>query len=252
MRYNHALALNRKGEYEAAVREGIEAIRLNPSSRESREVVASSLDSLGRGDEAIRFLRKVLVEDPRDRVSRRKLIGMLEKRGLLDGVDSIAAAGMRDDPDAPEWTGRAAKAAQDRRDYPRAIGLWRDAVKRSPDTVDAPLYLAFCLYKTGDMPGARDAYREALRRDPQSPAAANGLAWAILETGGSVDEAIRYAELSTEQAPGSASGFDTLARAYEAAGRCADALRAEARAGELDPANASYRQRLAEIRANCR
>jgi tetratricopeptide (TPR) repeat protein len=252
MRFNHALALSRQGRHEEAVREGIEAIRLNPSSRESRDVVACSLDSLGRGDEAIRFLRRVLIEDPGDRVSRRRLIGLLERRGWIDAVDSIAVAGMRADPEEPEWVGRAAKAAQDRRDFGRAAELWREAMRRSPDTVDVPLYLAFCLLKNGDMLGARDAYREALRRSPESAAAANGLAWALLETGGSVDEAIRYAELATAKAPQSANGFDTLARAYETAGRCADAVRAEERAAELDPGSASYRERIAEIRRWCR
>ncbi len=252
MRFNHALALNRQGRHEEAVREGIEAIRLNPSSRESRDVIACSLDSLGRGEEAIRFLRSVLIEDPGDRVSRRKLIALLEKRGLLDSVDSIATAGVRGDPDEPEWVGRAAKAAQDRMDYARAADLWKEAMRRSPDTVDVPLYLAFCLYKLGDMLGARDAYREALRRSPESAAAANGLAWALIETGGPADEAIRLGELATAKAPQSANGFDTLARAYEAAGRCADAIHAQERAIELDPANASYRQRLSAIRQRCR
>lgn len=252
MRFNHALALNRQGRHEEAVREGIEAIKLNPASREARDVVACSLDSLGRGEEAIRFLRGVVVEDPGDRVARRKLIVLLEKRGRIDSVDSVASAGMRDDPDAPEWVGRAAKAAQDRRDYARAVTLWRQALVRSADAVDVPLYLAFCLYKTGDMVGARDAYREALRRSPESSAAANGLAWALLETGGAVTEAIHYAEMATQKDPRSSSGFDTLARAYEAAGRCADAVRAEERAMELDPANAGYRARVAEIRARCR
>jgi protein O-mannosyl-transferase len=252
MRFNHALALNRQGRHEEAVREGIEAIRLNPASREARDVVACSLDSLGRGEEAIRFLRRVTVEDPRDRVARRKLIALLERSGRVDGVDSIASAGMRDDPDEPEWVGRAAKAAQDRRDYPRAVTLWREALRRSADAVDVPLYLAFCLYKTGDMAGARDAYREALRRSPESAAAANGLAWALLETGGSVTEAIRYAEMATQKDPRSASGFDTLARAYEAAGRCPDAIRAEEQASQLDPTNAGYRSRVIEIRARCR
>lgn len=252
MRYNLALELNRQGSHEEALREAREAIRLNPSSRESREIVATSLDTLGRSDEAIRFLSDATATDPGDRPARRRLIVLLEREGRLEEAFAAAAMGMRLDPQEPEWVGRAAKIAQEGGDFPRAIPLWREAVTRSRDTVDAPLYLAYCLMRTGDMPGARDAYAETLRRQPDLASAANGLAWTILETNGPVAEAIRHAEAASAREPQNPSYLDTLARAYLLAGRCEDARRAVARAIELAPAAASYRARLSEIDARCR
>ncbi len=252
MRYNLALELNRKGLHDEALSEAREAIRLNPSSRESREIVATSLDTLGRADEAIRFLTEASMTDPGDRAARRRLIMLLEREGRLEEAFSTAALGMRLDPEEPEWIGRAARISQLTGDFARAVPLWREAVARSRDTVDAPLYLAYCLMRTGDMAGARDAYIETLRRQSDLAAAANGLAWTILETGGAPDEAIRHAEAASAKEPENPSYLDTLARAYLVAGRCGDARRAIGRAIELAPANGSYRARLVEIEARCR
>lgn len=252
MRYNLALELNRSGSHEEALREAHEAIRLNPSSRESREIVATSLDTLGRTDEAIRFLSDASAADPGDRAARRRLIVLLEREKRWDEAYAAAAMGMRLDPQEPEWVGRAAKIAQQTGDFARAIPLWREAVARSRETVDAPLYLAYCLMRTGDMAGAREAYAETLRRQPDLAAAANGLAWSILEMGGPPAEAVRHAEAASAKDPENPSYFDTLARAYLAAGRCEDARRAVELAIALAPANATYGARLAEIDARCR
>jgi len=250
MRYNNALELIKEGRNEEALREGVEAIRLNPSSRESRRVIAGALDSLGRADEAIRMLETFLVADHKDHDVRRMLINMLVKKGEKARADSIAEAGMVEEPDLPEWIGRSARAAQERGELSRAIPLWREARARAPDAPDAALNLAWCLLRSGDPGGACDAYRDALRLMPSSALAANGLAWATLETGGDVAEAIRLAESATasEKNP---SYFDTLARAYIAAARCPDAVRAAEQAVALAPDQANYRRRLDEAR-RCR
>jgi protein O-mannosyl-transferase len=250
MRYNSALQLNRQGRYEEAVHEGIEALRLNPSSRETRIVIAGSLDSLGRVDEAITMLRKFIRIDPKDRDSRRILITMLMREGEEARADSIAEAGMREDPDFPEWIGRAARGAQQRGDLAHAILLWREARLRAPQAPDAAISLAWCLLASDDARGAVEAYRDAIRLVPGNEIAENGLAWSILESGGDPGEAVRHAEKAVEKER-SASNLDTLARAYVALGRCADAVRAAEEAARLEPERKAYKDRLDQAR-RCR
>jgi protein O-mannosyl-transferase len=250
LRTNLAANLLWAGRYQEAYGQAIEALRLDPSQRPVREVVACALDSLGRREAALVFLNGVVANDPMDRASRRRLIQMLQLSKRQSEADSIAESGMREDPTEVEWIVRSARGAQNRGDLTRAAVLWEEAATRSPSDADAPLNLAYCRLASGDANRARDAYAEALRRAPESPVAANGLAWTLLETGGPAVEAVRRAEQASA-ASAQAPYFDTLARAYLAVGRCDDARRAIARALKAEPDNPDFRLRESEVRARC-
>ena len=239
------------GRYPEAVTQAEESLRLDPTQRGLREVAACALDSLGRRDEALRFLRGWVQRDPADRGSRRRLLQMLMKERRYAVADTVAEEGAQQDAAEAEWLGWAAKSSQAAGDLTRAARWWSEVTERVPAVADGPLNLGYCLLAGGNMAGARDAYREALRRSPDNPAAENGLAWSLLETGGSADEAARLAAKASAQQP-VGPYFDTLARACLLAGRCAEAEGAVERALALEPANADYLRRREEIRRRCR
>lgn len=251
MRINLATELAKRGSHQEAMEEARLALRLNPESRDSRDVVACSLDSLGRKEEAVQFLEQSVQTDPQDGRARQRLLFHLRDLHEPDRMESVAEDGRRRAPSEIEWVGWAAVAAQSKGNWAKAAELWRTVMQRLPRALDAPLGLAHCLMQTGDNQGARDAFAEALVRSPESAAAANGLAWTLLLTGGSSAEAVRLAQQATAREP-AAPYFDTLARAALAAGSCDQAREAAERACAIDPGDASYQETKREIQARCR
>ena len=219
--------------------------------RDARDILASSLELLGRPAEAIDFLLPETARDPGDRAARRRLVGLLQIAGREAEADSVLEAGRRLDGEEIEWTVRAAQSAQRQGDFPRAIAIWTEAVRRVPNAVDAPLRLAFCQLQAGDARAAAGTY-EILPSDvlPDSDEAANGLAWCLLETKGPTEKAVRLAEAAVGRSP-IAPYLDTLAWAYLEAGQCDDARRVALKTLELAPAEPSYQARLAEIQRRC-
>lgn len=238
----------RRGRMEDALRESDAAIRLLPAGREARDFKAQALETLGRRDAAIRFLRGALASDPEDQASRARILELLNDAGRMAEMDSLAEAAMAVDPADVRWIDWSAKGAQARRDYARAAELWREVVRRTGSGAEPALNLAFCLLQTGDALGAKSAYVEALRRDPSSAAAENGLAWTLLSTGGSPEEAVQAAERATKMSP-IGPYFDTLARACLTAGHLDRALEAADVACRLDPRNADYAETRRSIEA---
>jgi protein O-mannosyl-transferase len=251
MRYNSATLANLEGRYEDAVQEAKEAIRLDPSSRGPREILAAALEKLGRTEQAINFLTYVVRTDPGDWKARQALIRIFDGSGATARGDSLALAGLSQASDSPETITIAARRAQGRGDVVHAIDLWRRVLELLPDDPEATLSSGYCLLRLGDAAGAREAYSKALRLAPGWPDAANGLAWALLDSGGSPSEAARLAETAVRGSP-VGPFFDTLARALLADGKCEQARTASERAISLDPANAGYKQRLEEIEERCK
>jgi protein O-mannosyl-transferase len=251
MRHNSAVQAAIEGRYEDAVREAMEAIRLDPTSRAPRETLVGVLEKLGRTKEAINFLAYVVKTDAGDFHARRNLIRLFDQAGQQARGDSLALAGLSQASESPETIAIAALRSQDRGDIARAIDLWRNVLQLSPDDPEATLSIGYCLLRKGDTAGAREAYARALRLAPDRPDAANGLAWALLESGGEPAEAARLAALAVHGSP-VAPFYDTLARALLADGKCAGARDAATKAISLDSLNAGYRQRLEEITERCR
>lgn len=251
MRYNVALQAKLEGNYEEAVREAQEAMRLSPVYPDPRPVLATSLDKLGRTKEAINFLEYVVATDRTDYKSRTVLARLLDESGRGDRADSLIAVAVRETPDQVETISMAARRAQNKGEFASAARLWRQAIEKGSEDAEVPLFLGYSLLASGDMRGARDVYREALRRTPGLPDAANGLAWTLLETGGSTEEAVRLAASAVRKAP-LAPFYDTLARAHLEAGNCNEALTAALTSIGIDSTNASYQRRLQEVQARCK
>lgn len=251
MQANASLMQSLAGNHEKALRHAAEAMRLDPTALNPRELYAASLESLGRGDDALEFLRTVLRHDPTDRSSRERAIRLLTVKSLRSEAREIAETGIRSDPANVRWYVEAAKQAQATGDYSAAIQYWDEAMRKEPRAIDVPLYLGYCLIQAGNVERAVEAYREGLRRDPSSAAAMNGYAWGLLETGGPAEEAVKHARMavSRDSLP---AYLETLCRAEMAAGNCAEALRAARAALQRAPQEAEYRQRLAEVESRCR
>jgi tetratricopeptide (TPR) repeat protein len=83
-----------------------------------------------------------------------------------------------------------AKTYRRKGDYPRSIGLYRQAVAAAPDDPEIRYNLAVTLQEAGRTAEAFDAITEAIRRDPSRPEAHNTLGIALAQQG-KLGEALR-------------------------------------------------------------
>ena len=94
-------------------------------------------------------------------------------------LEPIVAA----DPDNPVFRDMLAKTYRRKGDYPRSIGLYRQAVAAAPDDPEIRYNLAVTLQEAGRTAEAFDAITEAIRRDPSRPEAHNALGIALAQQG---------------------------------------------------------------------
>jgi hypothetical protein len=95
VRTNLALWLYKESRYGEAITQARAALRLEPNIRDARDIVASSLEILGRTHESIEFLKLELTHDPDDRFTRAHLQELLWAAGRHAEADSIMRAGQR-------------------------------------------------------------------------------------------------------------------------------------------------------------
>ena len=181
--------------------------RLRPVDPEvvaARRHRARLLLELGRADEALAEIRRVLATNPNDPES-------LEVEGLCH---------LR------------------RRDLPRALDALGRAIAAAPEAPHPHYLYGFALREAGRGAEAEGPLGEALRRCPDEPVYLRALAELLSELGRH-GEALGLAERATEVGPERAANFVTLGFVASAGGDKRRAREAYQRAVALDPTDAA-------------
>jgi len=129
-----------------------------------------------------------------------------------------------------------------------AIAAMDDWVEMSPESSHAWEEWARLRYQMGNRDAALEGFERSMSLDPGNLEAANDLAWLYADAGSNLDRALALAKSVAEREP-TANAFDTLAFVHRKRNELADALRALERALTLEPDNADYVRRAAELRA---
>lgn len=250
---NLGAALLRQGKAAEAVpflRTGLEQ---QPSSAEAHNNLAASLWQTGERDEALRHFQQALELRPDYREAAFNLgSAYLQAGNLDDGATWLQRAIELRPDDASTYVRLAtAYAAADRLDDAEA--LLQEAVTAAPDSPEAHYNLGKVLASQGQLPAALASYERALELRGDWAPLASSLAWTYATH---PDDAIRNGEravLLAETACGITGGgdlvcLDTLAAAYAEAGRYDDAVTVVNRAIEL--AQAAERQDVARALGN--
>ncbi len=285
---NLGMALSHRGQFEQAVAQYQESLRLNegnnpkaylnlgaallrqgkaadavpflrtgleqqPSSAEAHNNLAASLWQTGERDEALQHFEQALELRPDYREAAFNLgSAYLQAGNLEDGATWLQRAIELRPDDASTYVRLAtAYAAADRLDD--AETLLQDAVLAAPNSPEAHYNLGKVLASQGQLPGALASYERALELRGDWAPLASSLAWTYATH---PDDAIRNGEravLLAETACGITGGgdlvcLDTLAAAYAEAGRYDDAVTVINRAIEL--AQAAERQDVAGALGN--
>ncbi|MFZ2951270.1 MAG: tetratricopeptide repeat protein [Desulfuromonadaceae bacterium] len=173
--YNQGLALQAKGDLDAAIREYRESLRIAPNSRNSHYNLALALQTRGDLNAAIQEYRQALRINP-DNINAHYNLGLaLAGKGDLDA----------------------------------AIQEYREALRINHTNANAHNNLGAALATKGDLDAAIQEYREALRINPDIANAHNNLG-AVHATRGNLDAAIQEFQEALRINPNYANAHDNL------------------------------------------
>jgi tetratricopeptide (TPR) repeat protein len=117
---NEALALERQGDYDAALTSYRLALRDRPNDRKILQNMAIAFSKVGRVDEAIRCYKRTLEIDPGSSGSHYGLAFLLLKRGDNDAasehLEQFLANPPLSTPDAERWVRHAEETLRQLRD----------------------------------------------------------------------------------------------------------------------------------------
>ena len=128
--------------------------------------------------------------------------------------------------------------------YKDAETIWRDTLRKNPDSSIAHNNLGMILREQGRVEEAAVEFEEALRRDPSNAKAHNNLAL-ILADGGRLDEAVAHCREAIRLEPDKPVAYVSLALALFSQHRVEEAIAACRESLRLEPASARVENTLA-------
>jgi len=165
---NRGLALDNKGNLEAAIEEYREALRLNPNNDIAHYNLGLALDDKGDLEEAIGEYREAVRLNPGGENAHVNLGSALYKKGSVDAAISEYQEGLRLNPENDSAHYNLGIALGAKGTFEGAITETRAALRLDPKNPLVHYSLAYWLEKQGEREKALGEYRIAYRLNSQN------------------------------------------------------------------------------------
>jgi tetratricopeptide (TPR) repeat protein len=221
---NHPLALLSLADLYESVKKPAMAIKIyervpasSPLKRNAQIQLATNLDAADRSDEAIKILKTVTTEDPRD-------------------LEAIMALGNIE-------RGRKKFA-----DCAQTYSLGIDALPPNNDKANSVYYYyrGICEERSKQWGKAEADMRKALELQPEQPHVLNYLGYSWIDQGINLDEGMKMIKRAVEQRPDDGYIVDSLGWAYYRIGNYEDAVKHLERAIDLKPEDPTINDHLGD------
>ncbi|HEY3680085.1 MAG TPA: tetratricopeptide repeat protein [Bradyrhizobium sp.] len=221
---NHSLALLSLADLYESVKKPAMAIKVyervpasSPLKRNAQIQLATDLDAADRSDEAIKILKSVTAEDPKD-------------------LEAIVALGNVE---------RNHKKFADCTDtYSKAIDVLPDPNEKS-NTVYY-YYRGICEERSHQWPKAEADMKKALELQPDQPHVLNYLGYSWIDQGINLDEGMKMIKRAVDQRPDDGYIVDSLGWAYFRIGNYEEAVKNLERAIDLKPEDPTINDHLGD------
>jgi tetratricopeptide (TPR) repeat protein len=229
------------GDYPAARRHLLEAVKLQPGDYTTRYNLGAALAHLNDPAEARKQLQKAIELDPGRPEAHFQLASVLRALGQTAAAQeqlTIYGKLSKEASDRAEANSKARMAAQklEAGDATAAVSLYRQAVAATPANPMLNYRLAMALDRAGDPTEEKAALLQAVHADPTFALAQNQLGY-LLAAEGSQATAEEHFRAAVKAAPGFAEAWTNLASTLGAEARYAEAQQAIATALRLEPSN---------------
>jgi tetratricopeptide (TPR) repeat protein len=221
---NHPLALLSLADLYESVKRPAMAIKIyervpagSPLKRNAQIQLATDLDSSDRSDEAIKILKGVTAEDPKD-IEAIMALGNIE-RGRKKFADCVTT-------------------------YSQAI----DALPPGDDKGNSVYYYyrGICEERSHQWPKAEADMKKALALQPDQPHVLNYLGYSWIDQGVNLDEGMKMIKRAVEQRPDDGYIVDSLGWAYYRLGNYEEATKNLERAVDLKPEDPTINDHLGD------
>ena len=227
------------------------AVELEPDQADHLLVLADCLNSMGNADQALQTLERAALLEPENSPVLRALAETHSKTGNHNSAHSVflraanvQTAGSSSDISTSKDERalnlrRAGDSLWELQDKDKAITLWQQALRDSPDDVAVQSQLGTALISRGRHGEALDAFEAASKSDPKNATYALGAAEAAVALG-ELHRAQKHIEPITELRLEKPEQLYALGRVYRALGHQDRALVAFRKACDLAPKKGSY------------
>src|ERR1700728_2062516 len=221
---NHPLALLSLADLYESVKKPAMAIKVyermpasSPLKRNAQIQLATDLDSADRGDEAIKILKSVAAEDPKD----------LEAIMALGNVER----GRKKFADCADTYSKGIDALPDPSDKANTVYYY---------------YRGICEERSKQWPKAEADMKKALELQPEQPHVLNYLGYSWIDQGINLDEGMKMIKRAVDQRPDDGYIVDSLGWAYYRIGNYEDAVKNLERAIDLKPEDPTINDHLGD------
>jgi tetratricopeptide (TPR) repeat protein len=221
---DHPLALLSLADLYESVKKPQMAIKIyervpsnSPLKRNAQIQLATDLDSADRSDEAIKILKGVISDDPKD-------------------LEAIMALGNIE-------RGRK-KFADCAETYSKAIDALPDATDKN--NMFYYYYRGICEERSHQWPKAEADMKKALELQPDQPHVLNYLGYSWIDQGVNLDEGMKMIKRAVEQRPDDGYIVDSLGWAYYRLGNYDEAVKNLERAVDLKPEDPTINDHLGD------
>jgi tetratricopeptide (TPR) repeat protein len=221
---SHPLALLSLADLYESVKRPAMAIKVyervpanSPLKRNAQIQLATDLDSADRGDEAIKILKDVIGQDPKD-LEAIMALGNIE-RGRKKFADCVTTY---------------------------SLGI--DALPQGNDKANSVYYYyrGICEERSKQWPKAEADMRKALELQPDQPHVLNYLGYSWVDQGINLDEGMKMIRHAVEQRPDDGYIVDSLGWAYFRIGNYEEAVKNLERAIDLKPEDPTINDHLGD------
>lgn len=221
---NHPLALLSLADLYESVKKPQMAIKVyermpanSPLKRNAQIQLATNLDAADRSDEAIKILKEVTTEDPKD-IEAIMALGNVE-RGRKKFSDCAVT-------------------------YSQALGATPAATDKN--TWVTYYYRGICEERSKQWNKAEADMRKALELQPEQPHVLNYLGYSWIDQGINLDEGMKMIKRAVDQRPDDGYIVDSLGWAYYRIGNFEDAVKNLERAIDLKPEDPTINDHLGD------
>jgi len=221
---NHPLALLSLADLYESVKKPQMAIKVyervpagSPLKRNAQIQLATDLDSVDRGDEAIKILKGVIADDPKD----------LEAIMALGNIER----GRKKFADCAETYSKGIDVLPEGNDKSNSVYYY---------------YRGICEERSKQWPKAEADMRKALELQPDQPHVLNYLGYSWIDQGVNLDQGMKMIKRAVEQRPDDGYIVDSLGWAYFRIGNFDEAVKNLERAIDLKPEDPTINDHLGD------
>lgn len=234
-----------KDDLAAAGQHAQNAVTLAPESASAHYALGMVKSRSGNAAGAAESWQKALEHDPNFLPARQSLAQQALEIGDTAGAELLIASVVREEPANVQALCLYARALAARKRFDDAVTLAHRALAADRNSAEAHVVLGEIALRRHRLAGALIEYEQAIVVQPHSPAAMEGLAQ-VYRQGSVTRDMLRRMEAVAANPPQSAPLMEIAGRLYADHGWYSAAERCLHRAVEMDPAQTSATQALAQ------